>query len=497
MSEFFRKLFYSDFMAHGHCYFWRPEIVWLHAISDCVIAASYYFIPVMLVYLVRKRRDLPFHWMFLMFGIFILGCGTTHVMELWTLWHGTYRLAGLIKAITAAASVATAIALVPMIPKAVTLPSPEQLRAANRELEKEIAARRLVEEALEAERNFVAAVLNTVDTLIVVADVDGKIIRCNGACLQAAGRAGQESTGKHIQTLFSQPEEGEHFEGMVLASQSERPERFESSWTGQDGNERVISWSTTTLPDAGGNIGHVIAAGIDITEAKRLEKTVLEISAREQRRIAQDLHDGLGQHLTGIAFKTKAVHHKLAERAAAEAVEIDTIVHLVNDAISRTRELARGLLPVEPEPLGLMSAIEQWAFNVEHRFGVPCRFSCEIPIPIFNEDVATNLYRIAQEAVTNAIKHGQPSRIDISLESTEEEGIMLRIKDNGIGIAGLGKKKGLGLQIMQYRARMMDGTLQVGRAVSGGTLVTCTLPPSSGQTGWNRDLRGGSAVVTT
>jgi hypothetical protein len=117
MIEFFEKLFRSDFMAHGHCYFWRPEIVWLHAASDGLIAVSYYFIPVLLVYLVRKRRDLPFHWMFFMFGIFILGCGTTHVMELWTLWHGTYRLDGVIKAITAGASLATAIALVPMVPR--------------------------------------------------------------------------------------------------------------------------------------------------------------------------------------------------------------------------------------------------------------------------------------------------------------------------------------------------------------------------------------------
>ena len=149
MSEFLGKLFDSDFMGHGYCYLWRPEIVGLHAASDGLIALSYYFIPLMLVYLVRKRRDLPFHWMFFMFGIFILGCGTTHLMEIWTLWHGTYRLAGLIKAITAGASLATAVALVPLVPKALLLPSPAQLQAANRELEREIAERRQVEEALQ------------------------------------------------------------------------------------------------------------------------------------------------------------------------------------------------------------------------------------------------------------------------------------------------------------------------------------------------------------
>jgi C4-dicarboxylate-specific signal transduction histidine kinase len=134
MIDFWQNLLASDFMPHGVCFLWNPEIVWLHAISDAVIAISYYLIPLALVYFVRKRTDLPFQWMFLMFGVFILGCGTTHVMELWTLWHGTYRLAGVIKAITAAASVSTAILLVRLMPQALALPSPGQLREANERL---------------------------------------------------------------------------------------------------------------------------------------------------------------------------------------------------------------------------------------------------------------------------------------------------------------------------------------------------------------------------
>jgi PAS domain S-box-containing protein len=148
MLEFLTKLFSSDFMGHGYCYLWQPGIVWLHVISDTMIALSYYVIPFALVYFVRMRRDLPFHWMFLMFGIFIFGCGTTHLMEVWTVWHGTYRLAGVIKAITAASSVATAALLVHLLPEAVALPSPAQLRAANEELEREIGERRRVELAL-------------------------------------------------------------------------------------------------------------------------------------------------------------------------------------------------------------------------------------------------------------------------------------------------------------------------------------------------------------
>lgn len=153
MGEFLGHLFSSDFMPHGHCYLWRPEILWLHVFSDGVITASYYFIPVALVYFVRKRRDLPFHWMFLLFGVFIFACGTTHLMEIWTVWNGTYRLAGVIKAITAVASVGTALALVPLIPQALALPSPAQLRAANAKLEEEINERLRAEAALEDARS--------------------------------------------------------------------------------------------------------------------------------------------------------------------------------------------------------------------------------------------------------------------------------------------------------------------------------------------------------
>ncbi|MGZ5257929.1 MAG: sensor histidine kinase [Burkholderiales bacterium] len=149
VSEFFSKLFSPDFMPHGYCYLWQPGIVWLHATSDALIALSYYLIPLVLIYFVRKRPDLPFNWIFVMFGIFILACGTTHMMEVWTLWHGVYRLSGVIKAFTAVVSVATAVMLVRSVPQALALPSPTQLRTANLKLENEITERLRIEAALQ------------------------------------------------------------------------------------------------------------------------------------------------------------------------------------------------------------------------------------------------------------------------------------------------------------------------------------------------------------
>jgi len=136
----------SSFMPHGHCYLWQPGLVWLHNISDGIIGLSYYSIPVTLIYFVNKRKDLPFDWVFLMFGAFIVLCGSTHLMEIWTLWHPDYWEAGWLKAVTAIVSVGTAIALVPLVPKALALPSPAQLEAANQALAVEITERKKAEE---------------------------------------------------------------------------------------------------------------------------------------------------------------------------------------------------------------------------------------------------------------------------------------------------------------------------------------------------------------
>ncbi|WP_442938361.1 PAS domain S-box protein [Nostoc sp.] len=156
MMEFLNNFFStSQFIPHGHCYLWKPGLVWLHLVSDVLTGFAYYSIPVMLVYFVRKRRDVPFDWMFLMFGAFIVACGTTHLMDVWTLWYPTYWLSGLLKAITAFVSMLTAIELVPLIPQALALPSPAQLEAANYQLAKEIAERIRTEEVLrESEQRW-------------------------------------------------------------------------------------------------------------------------------------------------------------------------------------------------------------------------------------------------------------------------------------------------------------------------------------------------------
>ena len=150
MFDFFSKLLDANFMPHGHCFFWRPDILWLHVISDGLTAASYFVIPFGLLRLWRKREDLDFHWMFLLFGAFILACGTTHAMSIWTLWTPMYRLEGVIKAATAFASVPTALLLVRLLPQLIALPSPAQLALVNQALQEQIAERIAAEDRVKS-----------------------------------------------------------------------------------------------------------------------------------------------------------------------------------------------------------------------------------------------------------------------------------------------------------------------------------------------------------
>src|SRR5215216_1946265 len=146
MHASIERFFSADgFMPHGMCYLWRPDVLGLHVVSDSLIAAAYLSIPFTLLYFVRKRRDLQFNWMFVCFAVFIIACGATHLMEIWTVWHPAYWVSGAVKAVTALASVPTAVLLVKLIPTALKLPSPANLQAANAELERQIVERKRAE----------------------------------------------------------------------------------------------------------------------------------------------------------------------------------------------------------------------------------------------------------------------------------------------------------------------------------------------------------------
>jgi PAS domain S-box-containing protein len=211
----------------------------------------------------------------------------------------------------------------------------------------------------------------------------------------------------------------------------------------------------------------------DISERKRLEREILEISERERRRIGQDMHDSLGQLLTGIGFKSKSLQNKIAAQGLPEVQSAGQIAELVTQAISQAKALARGLQPVDPRPTGLMSALQELATSTQELFKVQC--VCEVPEPVKIDDsaAATHLYRIAQEACNNAIKHGEAKRITIRLRR-DHGALVLSIENDGRAFcepATVGK--GMGLGIMRYRAGIIGGTITIRAGDSGGTIVAC------------------------
>jgi PAS domain S-box-containing protein len=334
-----------------------------------------------------------------------------------------------------------------------------------------------IEEELQQERNVASAILHTVGSLVVVLDPQGRIVRFNRACEQVTGYSFAEVEGKYLWDLCVVPEEAERFKLIVEQLRVENSAKdYETSWVARDGSRRLIAWSGTILPGENESPAYIIATGIDITERKRLEKAILEISAAEQRRIGQDLHDGLGQHLTGIAFMSKVQEQKLAEKGLAEATEATRIVGLVNEAINKTRQLAHGLLPVASDAHGLMSALKRWAAEVEDLFHISCRLSVMNPVLIHDANVSTHLYRIAQEAVNNAIRHGQAKNIEISLSANKGYGT-LRIENDGSSLPqNATNRSGMGMQIMNYRARMIGGSLKVETGGNFGVTITCLFP---------------------
>jgi PAS domain S-box-containing protein len=222
--------------------------------------------------------------------------------------------------------------------------------------------------------------------------------------------------------------------------------------------------------------GEIIGTWLDISRRKRLEKEILEIREREQRRIGHDLHDDLCQQLASIEFLSQALKQALTSAGREEATKAAEIARLVRQAITHTHELARGLSPVELQAEGLMVALEQLATRVSKLMKIKCRFRCDSPVPVDSEEASTHFYRIAQEAVSNAIKHGRAQEIEIALSRLGHR-IVLSVQDNGSGMAAdLSKCRGMGLATMQYRAGMMNGSLTIQRLNGKGTVVLCSAP---------------------
>jgi PAS domain S-box-containing protein len=220
-----------------------------------------------------------------------------------------------------------------------------------------------------------------------------------------------------------------------------------------------------------------------MTEQRRLEAEILEISNSERQRIGQDLHDGLTQHLNGILYMSETLRQRLIEHLTVKPSELARLTDLLRDGVTQSRDLAYGLNPVGVEPDGLVVALKRFAVTVRETFKIPCRLEDSQPITLRDDKVATHLYRIAQESVQNAIKHGKATRVMMKLRETDNL-ITFEVRDNGVGLAdGVKAHSGMGLHIMRYRARACGGSLIVRKGPRGGTWVICSVPRIASEEG--------------
>jgi PAS domain S-box-containing protein len=308
---------------------------------------------------------------------------------------------------------------------------------------------------------------------------DGHVLRVNEAELELLGYASREVMGRPISRFHADPDAAAD-----LLDRLARGETVENYHVRIRRKDRSI---IHVLIDANGlwendQLIHSRWFVRDISRRVELEREILRIIEVEQRRLGHDLHDDLCQQLAGISFLSETLAKHLGDGFPAGAAQAREIAHLVQSAMTRTREMAAGLSPVPLEAEGLMEALKDLAARTKKIFHIDCNFQCGKPVFVPDHSVGMHLYRIAQEAVSNAIKHGKARCVDIGLTANGND-VVLAVRDNGLGIPVKARNhKGMGLRIMQYRAGVIGGSLLVQRDPNGGTTVVCTvsnglLPP--------------------
>ncbi len=213
-----------------------------------------------------------------------------------------------------------------------------------------------------------------------------------------------------------------------------------------------------------------------VIERDRLQRQLVDAVWNQHRRFGQELHDTQGQALTGIGMLADSLAKRLAARGEQEAGQLVELVAMIQQAKTEVRQLAKGLYPVDVDAEGLLAALEELAVSTTQRSQIRCEFKGDREIQIHDNEVTTHLFRIAQEAVHNAVKHGHPKRISISLAKPRGR-VTLAIRDDGAGIPAAASERpaGLGMRIMQYRANAIGAQLSVSTTGTGGTLISCAL----------------------
>ena len=334
---------------------------------------------------------------------------------------------------------------------------------------------------MENELRLLAAIVQNSPDPTTVQSFSGNIISWNHGAEKVYGYSEKEALKMNISKIIPGHKREEIAAVIERLKEGGDIEFLDTKRIAKDDRTLDISLTAMLVRDEVGRPFAIATNERDITDHRRLEREVLAITERERRLIGREMHDSMGQALTGIAVKSKGLALNLTDQSSKGSKDALEISKLANKAITQMRGLAAMLSPVDIEAGGLPSALKALATNTEKVLGVKCRFNCSTPVSIDNNIELKQLFRIAQEAVTNAVKHGKAKKIHINLNSTDD-GCILSVKNDGKDFPKTMpmNKKGLGLKIMEYRTGMIGGSLDIRKGDKGGTTVTCTFANRKG-----------------
>lgn len=345
----------------------------------------------------------------------------------------------------------------------------EKLEKYSTSLESEIKKHRETEKALRiSEEMFSKAFRSSPSGMLIVAMENTEILNANDSFLKISGYNPSQLIGTTLKksNFFFNAREGR--EVLKEINHKNRLKSMEFQFLNSNGDKRTGVTSAEVV-DVGGEKCMLIAME-DITESRQLEREVLHISEKERQKIAMELHDDLCPQLIGIEVLTKLLSLRLEKKGIAESRNAKKIRALILESIDKTRQLSRGLFPVNLSEHGLDTALKELAAYISDVFRIPCRLTCSFSKPFKESSVAVHLYYIAHEAVHNAVKHAEAKKIDIILTENNEK-ITLSIKDNGKGLNNKVQPIGMGMKIMQYRAAMIGASFNIIDVAGGGTIV--------------------------
>ena len=360
-----------------------------------------------------------------------------------------------------------------------------QIEAANKELRTEIRNRQKAERALKrSEEKYRTLVENlNVGVYRTTPGPKGRFVEANRALIRMCGYESREEFLKiHVADLYHDPSGRKRFSDRLRTLGAVINEELKLKR--KDGTSFWGSSTAIAVYDEHARIKFFDGIIEDIRERKQAEEAlrqlhreIANLSTMEQRRLGRDLHDNLGQQLTGMALLTKSLQQKLKVESPAEAAKASKLLSLVNEAQGQVRALMKGLLPVGLDAAGLMSALEELAVRSTEIFRIPCQFQCRAPVSIEDNNIATQLFHIAQEAISNAARHGNPRKIIVVLNAKDGAGLTLQVRDDGKGLPSENQRPaGMGLRIMRYRAEVIGADLAIESRRGRGATVTCILP---------------------